>query len=215
MVHQNERFRDHEPLGRRLREITTHAISQLTPERDATRLRSIFVRRDILSTPSISQNCLLPRTARGNYCDLNRRPSAIHTYSGCASVKTCTSRVNGQVFVLRLRLRSVRTSCLLIILLIPVMLGLNLRPVQGNGVTVNIISVDSPGVVRAGDSFQVIANGDYQSSGPFSVDLLIVELTGLPMHLVAKDTYNVGNNQPVSGKWQLRTRPRSLYTKTQ
>jgi hypothetical protein len=44
-------------------------------------------------------------------------------------------------------------------LLIPIVLGLNLRPVQA--LLLYIDSVDSPSMVGAGEGFAVIVNGKY------------------------------------------------------
>ncbi len=82
------------------------------------------------------------------------------------------------------------------------MLGSNLKPVKGD-LAVDITSVDCPSVVRAGDNFWAAVYGEYQSSGPFSMDVAIVEINGFPGHQVAKDTYTSGIQDPVSGKWEV------------
>ena len=83
------------------------------------------------------------------------------------------------------------------------MLGQNLRPVQG-ALTVQITSVVSPSVARPGDSFIVKVNGDYSSSGPFTMVLSIVQLNGVPAGMgVGTDTYTSSIQPPETGTWGL------------
>lgn len=106
--------------------------------------------------------------------------------------------------MLHLLLRSVRTLCLLM-LLIPIVLGLNLKPVMATAYTA---SVDSPSMVRAGEGFAVTVNGKYEDiTGPANLALpvAIIELTGVPNTQVAIGTYTVDLPSGVwSGNWWLQ-----------
>ena len=112
-------------------------------------------------------------------------------------------KYSGRCLCLHPHSSKIRTSLLLITLLIPIMLGQYLRPVQG-ALTVQITSVVSPSVARPGDSFIVKVNGDYSSSGPFTMVLSIVQLNGVPAGMgVGTDTYTSSIQPPETGTWGL------------